>query len=1172
MELKTLKISFKKAEGFTMKTDINEIIMENVEDGDIELQFDETGRIILNENITKNDRKIIAKGIDRQDIMEKLEESRRKQKSEQNLMDTVETEKGILEDIEEQDIEESQTKKTENQQDRKEFKTRNSYIKKQHKYKRGTILFIDINDNLSDENKTYAENLIKEITDKYTGKVIKGKDLLKNEKEIHNTFCVVFGDKETYDHPAKALYSAIEIKHNLKSEGNNDKLSQESLRFGVDNGGIRNFNIPPMLPGSHERVAYGLMKSANGGEILISKSTQNETLGLFTYKKLKSLRVEGKKFDVDVYLIKDEKQHPYHIEPDITGNNEVPFYGKDKQLTMLTEVWEKCCREKRTHITTITGITDSGKSRMSRELLKYIEMKDFEVNIYHNISSTPDSKLIPMNAFKRIFMEKIISLVEYSGYGNGKGQSSTFTGFDDEMVNRISSYLKSILKGKIQNIEESIDIILNLLGVISDSSKMKKHRTKYANLEIRAFYILKTIMELISDRYLDMNNSPITLIIEDMQWLDDQSLRFIEYLTTGVKNRSMFILCLTRPIFFNTHNNWGKYKENSNIMELTHFTSSERLDFIQELLYKIDDVPADLVHKIAKTSNGNPAHIIELINVLIEHNLILINEEEDIWYPDLKGIKNYPLPSSLDYAVLVRYDTLSEEEQELVSISSAIGDHFDLSFMKELFSVDINNILSGLIDKRFIYYNGNKNRSMNKFHFHAHYIRNSIYRAISKNNRMEFHMRIFNTLSQIQDGSVTQEPEMLIHLAVHLLNIGNRTKATDLLMKAGSICLESSSYISALEIYNKISSAFNINKHPDIALELYAKRGNIYLDIGEVQEAAKNFDALIAISERNNNAESECYAMSMLSRTFEEMNDLDRSYEYARSALSLAEKIEDVNQKTIANMCLARIFEKRGQLNYAEEYYHRAEVLIRTTNNKQKMSELLEALGRIKRARGELDKSLTFYKRSLDIYREIENKSKAGDLLLICGNIIEEQEKLEEALDTYKEALKLSESIGDRVKNADSFEKCASVLLKMGQEDEALTYYLEAVEIKKEFNDKESIADIYFKIGEIYKNKEKLRKSTEYFDKALDIFNELDNKIGIALSLKYIADMYKKRDNTRSALRCYEKSIEIMEQIQYTDGLVDAYKDIGDLYRTIGDNVRAVEYRAKITRLKKDSK
>jgi predicted ATPase len=1153
MELKTLKISFKNAESFSMKTDINEIIMENVSDGDIELEFDQSGRIIMKENITQSQDKNLIES-----------EKQNNKQTDDNLIDVLEEEATRKSD--------GNVGKTKPLRESKTIDKTKSHISKQHRYRTGTVMFTRIDDNLSKENRRYILNLIRDTSKNHNGVMFDGKDILpEDEKGNANSFCVVFGEKDAYDHPVKALYTALEIKRKLEKEGDKENLTDKSIRFGIDTGGIKDFQSLSLLPGSHESVSYQLMKQAQGGDIIASQTTHIRSLGLFTYDELKPVSVEGKKFDVDVYRITGEKKQPYLIEPDLLANNEVPLFGKEKQSTQLTEVWEKCYREGRTHITTISGIAESGKSRMARELLKYIEKKDFEVDIYHNISSTPDSKLIPMNAFKQVFLEKIKSLLDFSNNISSKKQAS-FTGLDKDSVDKIASFLKSIMKGKLQNTEESIDILLNLIGIKSDPTKMKKHKTKYANLEIRAFYILKTVMEMMSDTSLNRDNSPITLIIEDMQWIDDQSLRFIEYLSTGVRGRPLFLLCLTRPIFFNNHINWSKYKENSNIMEVGQLTSSERLDFIQSLLYKIDDVPADLVHKIAKTSSGNPSHIIELINVLIEHNLILINEEEDIWYPDLKGIKNYPLPSSLDYAVLVRYDTLSESEQEVVSIASAIGDRFNLSFMNKINGDDIDEILSRLIDKQLLYYKGNKDGSVDKFYFKAHYIRNSIYRSISKNRRMEYHMRIYQALTDLLDERIDNETEMLIHSSIHLLNIGNRSKATNLLMKAGDICMQSSSFLSALEIYNKISSAVNVNKHPDIALELYAKRGKIYLDIEDVQEAAKNFDALIAVSERNNRPEAECYAMSMLSQTFEKMNDLDRSYEYARSALSLAEKIEDVNQKTIANMCLARIFEKRGQLNYAEEYYHRTEVLVRTTKDKQQMSLLYQSLGSVKRSRGELDKSLNFYRQALSINRELENKSKCGDLLLICGDIIEQQGKLEEALDTYKEALQLSESIGDRVRNADSFEKCASILLRMGQADEALTYYLEAVEIKKEFNDKESIADIYFNIGEIYKNQDKMRKSTEYFDKALDIYNELDNKIGIALSLKYIADMYKKKENIRSALRCYEKSIEIMEQIQYTEGLMDTYKNIGDLYRIIGDNVKAVEYRAKITRLSKDTK
>jgi len=1032
--------------------------------------------------------------------------------------------------------------------------------KEYSKYSFGTIMFIGFNSKTkSEEKQKEISKLIKTESKSYSD------DLLELHIDDNYIIGLIFLSHKILDHQLKAIKCALSIKQTFKVK----QLNDIGLKIGIDTGRLRNEEKDIIMNiGSHEDVAYQLFLKSENQNILVSENTILQIKGLFKYTILDKIKLEGKRYPIITYVIKDEKQFPYLIESFLIGDTEIPFIGNERQMAILKDSFEKSYRNNQTQFITISGIANSGKTRIATELLKYIDSKDIEINLYRSNCSCENDKLISMKAFKKAFIDKIL-------YSNG---NKTPIDNQKNIVSILSQRLKLILEGKIPNIDDAINLVLSFLDINQTNKEEIKNYNKQENIEAKAFFILKTIMEYlsdikdnseISDEESPPNKIPIVLIVDDLQWVDEISIRFIKYISASIRNRPVFIMCITRPIFFNSHSDWNKYKDYHQLIEMNHLTSSERINFIQKLLHKIDDVPADFIHTLSKTSSGNPSHIIELVRLLIDQKLILINEDEDLWYPDLSGIKNYILPSSLDYTIVVRYTLLTELEKRILALISIIGCDTPLLLIEKLINEDLYGKISDLQGKQFLFFDVNINNRNFSLVFTSHYARIGINKSINKNERFNHHLSVYNNLSETLDNNSIPSQELLINTALHLLNIGGKEKAVSLLMHSSRISLENGSKFIVIEIYNKIGSSINLYNYPEIAFELYLNKGNILLEDGNYLDSAKNFDALLSVAEKNEKPEMVCEAMVKLSITFEKMNDLDRSYEYARNSLSIAERISNAKLKAFANMCIGNIFEKKGQINDAYEYFSRTEVLVKTINDKSELSKILQALGRINQKKRDYDKAIDFYKRAIDLNNSLENKFNVCSLLISIGDVYKEKNLPEKAYEEYKEALQLSESIEDRINNAMAFEKIAEVSMEMKQEDEALTYYLEALEIQKELNNREKIGKILYEIGSIYRNKEKFRNSTEYFDKALDIFNEIDDKIGIAKTLKNIAEIYKQTENYRSALRCYEKAIDIMEQIQYKEGLISAYMEIGEIYRSIGDNEKAVEYRAKITLIKK---
>lgn len=1138
MELKNLRISFKKADNFRMKTGINEIELDNVDDGNIELSF-EAGKIKLREDITNRQTQEIETSNQKEQIFNNDKNVHTSEiTKETGYNNNSKPGKLTTDTLEEDEKQQSDDDKTFNDN--------------QNNLMDGALLLIEINENIDINTIQQFSKHLENIFKQYESDIIK---LVFPEGERDNirlsAFAFFKGDFLS-SNTVNCIRSAIQLFKDIHAM-EVPAVNSESLKIVVNTGLMKDYNIDNNLSlhsGTHERIAYEMLGITNYGNITVSEKIYNKLIGLFNFAESGSIEVDGHNGEISIYRFVSEKPEPMYIYSQYIGDVYIPLLFKDKLFDTIKSVMEKSITKKITQVYTLTGHANTGKTRISNELLRYISENNIDAAIYHNRSSWPERSYLPMDVFREMIVQK--ALLHYK---DKSGDNNSL----------IESYLTEVLKGKIENSEESVNLVLTLLGFDkSDNTDGVKIDSDSDTFRIKAFYILKKVIEHISGN----PNQAIIMIIDDMQWLDDLSVKFIVYLSESIQNRPLFILCLARPEFLNDYSSWSKHKDHYINAETVSMSDSESVEFVRYLLKKVDDIPADLVHKIVNIAKGDASFIIEILQLLINLKLILINELEGIWYPDIKGIKDYQLPTSLDYTILIQYDNLSEKERQLLSLSAIIGYEFKYDMLDTMFKYDIKPVLNMIVEKKLIesIYIDNQGYL---YRYASHSVHNSILRSIEKKKRVNYNLLLFNHI----DDTKSNNPYSSLYFnkiqkAFYLLNVGENKRSADLFLCCVEYFTKTGADITALKLYEKINSSVDLRKYHDTAVKTYLNKGLIYFKYEKYHEAVKNFDALINISERTKNYVLESKAMNLIAKTYIRMNYLDRAYDYSRSALSLSEKTGDTIQKAISNKILGMIYNRRGLSDRAEEHLKRAVMLIDDGENKSELAELFKMRAKISLDRNDGDRAMKLYSQAFSLYKELGLKSDMCEIFLSFAHIYKNRNITEKALENYKKALRLAESIGDRKKTAEAYIQTASLLRDSGNESEALNYYLEAVGINTELENKTALSEVYYNIALIYKNQEKLRKSIENFDKALDIYNELDNKIGMANSLKNIADVYKNKENYRSALRCYEKSAELMELVSYKDGIIDAYKSLGDIYRTIGDNVKAIEYRAKISKMK----
>jgi class 3 adenylate cyclase/tetratricopeptide (TPR) repeat protein len=199
---------------------------------------------------------------------------------------------------------------------------------------------------------TYFERM-KEIVESHGGSV---------EKFIGDAIMAVFGVPRVHEDDAlRACRAAVEMREALPALG-------LQARLGVNTGEVVTGTEERLATGDAVNVAARLEQAAPDGEILIGEPTFRLVRDAVVAEEVEPLELKGKAEPVPAYVLRSvlavrERGH------------RLPFVGRERELELVLEAWERARDEERCELVTIVGDAGIGKSRLLREALPRIDAR-----------------------------------------------------------------------------------------------------------------------------------------------------------------------------------------------------------------------------------------------------------------------------------------------------------------------------------------------------------------------------------------------------------------------------------------------------------------------------------------------------------------------------------------------------------------------------------------------------------------------------------------------------------------------------------------------------------------------------------------------------------------------------------------------------------------------------
>jgi predicted ATPase len=185
----------------------------------------------------------------------------------------------------------------------------------------------------------------------------------------------------------------------------------------------------------------------------------------------------------------------------------------------------------------------------------------------------------------------------------------------------------------------------------------------------RLFEALERLFSILAEQ------RPLILVLEDLHWADDMSLRFLSYLGRRIDRRKVLILASARQEELVTvpalRRAIDELLPESRCLELALGPLSRHgtLDLVRALIRSGEQPSGDLEERIWTASEGNPFMIVQIVRAL----------EQD---SDVLPATTVPVPDGVQKLIAGRLDRVGARGQHVTAVAAVIGRDFDFSLLQ----------------------------------------------------------------------------------------------------------------------------------------------------------------------------------------------------------------------------------------------------------------------------------------------------------------------------------------------------------------------------------------------------------------------------------------------------------------------------------------------------------
>ena len=287
---------------------------------------------------------------------------------------------------------------------------------------------------------------------------------------------------------------------------------------------------------------------------------------------------------------------------------------------------------------------------------------------------------------------------------------------------------------------------------------------------------------------------PVLLILDDLQWADEPSLRLLQFLAQEIRDAHLLVVGTYRDVALGRGHPLARTLAEVGREDLGHQIrleglSTEDVGRYIELTSGVSP-PENLVQRIWSKTEGNPFFVSETIRLLITEG-VLEN-------PEALADLQINIPPRVRDVVRRRLEQLSDHCNKTLTMAAVYGREFSLEVIEALSDADGERALDDLeeaTDARIIAETPGSDLA---YLFTHDLVREAVYDQVKTVRRKRMHAHIASVLERLYQGREIEHH--LAELARHFVaaeRAGDPDKAIDYSVRAGRRSLEQLAYEEA---------------------------------------------------------------------------------------------------------------------------------------------------------------------------------------------------------------------------------------------------------------------------------------------------------------------------------------------------------------------------------------
>ena len=451
------------------------------------------------------------------------------------------------------------------------------------------------------------------------------------------------------DHPHRALYAALRMQAELKEYSARicEKGHQPIQgRVGVHTGEavvrplwLGNGQIEYTPIGHSTSLGARLQTLAPVGSIAASEAIRQLCEGAYEFNDLGLTKVKGVSDLVKVFEVTGVGKNRTRMQRS-AGQGFSKFVGRARELDSLKYALGQA-QIGNGQVVAIVAEAGTGKSRLIFEFMADIR------------STTKVLETSSVSHGKTSYCLPIIELLQL--YFGIEAQD-----YEHTRIEKVAGKIAN-LDPALQDIQPYLLSLLNLNGKDDPLLEMDERAR-----ELQTWEGLKRLL------VRESINQPLTLIFEDLHWIDDKTQDFLTLLADAIGTANILLIVNYRPEYVNPWNRKSYFTQ----IRLDPLGDATAKEMLAAMLGENANL-SDLKRLIIDKSSGTPFFIEEMVKALFDDGTLARDGNVTL----TKKLDELDIPSSVQAILAARIDRLPPHAKEILQTLAVIGREFPISLI-----------------------------------------------------------------------------------------------------------------------------------------------------------------------------------------------------------------------------------------------------------------------------------------------------------------------------------------------------------------------------------------------------------------------------------------------------------------------------------------------------------